>query len=63
MLVGEVRWAIRPSGISWKLSGGSQWSASPTNVSKNSQVLRATRRRARRSASVSATVCHVRWAG
>ena len=40
MLVGEVRCAIRPSGTSWKLSGGSQWSASPTNVSKNSQVLR-----------------------
>ena len=52
VLVGEVRWATRPSGISWKLSGGSQWSSSPTNVSKKCQVLRAIRRRARRSASV-----------
>ena len=39
----------RPSGTSWKLSGGSQWSSSPTNVSKNRQVLRATRRKRGRS--------------
>ena len=32
------------SGISWKLSGGSQWSSSPTKVSKKCQVLRAMRR-------------------
>src|SRR5579862_8773719 len=47
MLVGEVRWAITPTGCSWKLSGGSQWSSAPTKVSKNAQVLRARLRRNR----------------
>ncbi len=55
MLVGEVRCAIAGPGSSWKLSGGSQWSASPTKVSKNAQVLRAILRRNRACASV-------RWA-
>ena len=48
-LVGEVRCATLPSGSSWKLSGGSQWSSSPTKVSKKCQVRRAIRRSARRS--------------
>ncbi len=34
MLVGEVRCASTGAGCSWKLSGGSQWSAGPTKVSK-----------------------------
>src|SRR3954462_9834132 len=44
MLVGDVRWATTGAGSSWKLSGGSQLSAAPTNVSKNSHVRRAVRR-------------------
>ena len=54
MLVGEVRCATSPSGSSWWLSGGSQWSSGPTKVSKKSQVRRARRRRKARSASASA---------
>src|SRR3972149_5147535 len=45
MLLGEVRRASAAAGLSWKLSGGSQWSSGPTKVSKKAQVLRETRRR------------------
>src|SRR4051812_619400 len=44
MLVGDVRWATTGAGSSWKLSGGSQLSDAPTNVSKKSHVRRAVRR-------------------
>jgi len=57
MLVGDVRWATTGSGISWKLSGGSMWSAGVTKVSKKRQVRLAMRRRAWASASASG-----RWA-
>ena len=46
MLVGDVRCATAGAGSSWKLSGGSQWSSGPTNVSKNRHVRRAMRRSA-----------------
>ena len=49
MLVGEVRCAVCSWGASWWLSTGSHWSPGPTNVSKNSQVRRASRRNRRRS--------------
>ena len=45
MLVGEVRWAMSGAGSSCRLSGGSQWSAAPTWVSKNAQVRRASARK------------------
>ena len=38
---GEVRWASAGTGSSWKLSGGSMWSAAVTKVSKYRQVRRA----------------------
>src|SRR5262249_26879159 len=47
---GGRRGAAALRGSSWKLSGGSQWSAGPTNASKKPQVLRATRRSWARSA-------------
>ena len=50
-LVGEVRWASAGAGSSWKLSGGSMWSAAVTKVSKNRQVRRAISRRAWASAA------------
>ena len=50
-LVGEVRCASAGTGSSWKLSGGSMWSAAVTKVSKNRQVRRAISRRACASAS------------
>src|SRR4051794_25722817 len=55
MLVGDVRWATTGFGSSWKLSGGSQWSVGPTNVSKKLQVWRATRRSSFVSAGASGT--------
>src|SRR5476651_1369677 len=45
MLVGEVREAMTGAGVSWKLSGGSQFSPAVTKVSKKCQVVRAVRRR------------------
>ena len=51
ILVGEVRWASTGAGSSWKLSGGSMWSAAVTKVSKNRQVRRAISRRAWASAA------------
>ena len=51
MLVGDVRWATTGCGSSWKLSGGSQWSSGPTNLSKNRHVRRAIRRSAMASAA------------
>ncbi len=51
ILVGEVRWASAGTGSSWKLSGGSMWSAAVTKVSKNRQVRRAISRRAWASAA------------
>ena len=53
MLVGEVRWATTGSGTSWKLSGGSMWSAGVTKVSKKRHVCLAIRRRVWASASAS----------
>src|SRR5580765_4094771 len=53
MLVGEVRCARTPTGSSWKLSGGSQWSSGPTKVSKKLQVRRAAARRKRVCSEVS----------
>ena len=55
MLVGDVRCATTRPSDSCTLSGGSQWSSAVTNVSKNCQVLRATRRRWARSRSSSST--------
>ena len=57
MFVGEVRWATTGAGSSWKLSGGSAWSAGVTKVSKKRQVRRAMSRSAvvSRSDSCSAT--------
>ena len=52
MLVGEVRCATTGLGSSWKLSGGSMWSAAVTKVSKYRQVRRATRRKRARIGSV-----------
>ena len=52
--MGEVRWATTGFGVSWKLSGGSEFSAGTTNVSKKRQVRRAMRRSACDSASLSA---------
>ena len=52
--VGDVRCATTEVGSSWKLSGGSAWSAGPTNVAKNRHVRRAISRRARASPGDSA---------
>src|SRR2546427_3970795 len=57
MFVGDVRCATTGLGVSWKLSGGNEWSSGPTNVAKNRHVRRATSRRARASAAESG------WAG
>ncbi len=46
MLVGEVRWATRSEGFSWKLSGGRSDSPAFVNTSKKRQVRRAIARRA-----------------
>src|SRR5665213_702562 len=51
MLVGDVRRATTGAGSSWKLSGGSMFSAGVTNVSKNLQVRLATMRNTVASAS------------
>ncbi len=48
-------------GISWKLSGGSQLSSSPTKVAKKCHVLRAIRRRVRRSSSHMADSGNAPW--
>lgn len=40
MLVGEVRWAVRATGASCTLSGGSQWSSGPTCASNQPRVQR-----------------------
>ena len=46
MFVGDVRCAITGRGVSWKLSGGSAWLSTLTNVAKNRQVRRAINRSA-----------------
>ena len=53
MFVGEVRWAMRGSGTSWKLSGGRPLSSGPAKVEKKRQVLRATPSRYSRSSGLS----------
>ena len=49
--MGEVRCARTGLRSSWKLSGGSMWSAAVTKVSKKRHVRRATSRRHRASAA------------
>ena len=63
MLVGEVRWAMRSAGCSWKLSGGRWLSAGPTKVSKNRQVRRASTAQLQRLGVADASTGAVRAAG
>ena len=51
MFVGDVRGATMGAGVSWKLSGGSQFSPALTNVSKKRHVWRAVLRRKRSCSS------------
>ena len=62
MFVGEVREAILGDGTSWKLSGGSQLSASQTKVSKKCHVAReVVPRKARWSAVRFGTLTSIGW--
>ena len=51
-MVADVLWATTGTGVSWKLSGGSQLCSSVTKVSKYSHVLRAAVRSSMRSLSL-----------
>src|SRR5215213_18149 len=59
MFVGDVRCATTGAGSSWKLSGGSQLSSAPTNVSKKRHV----RRAITRANAVSSSLNRFRSAG